>query len=347
MTGQPTWPLLFSRLMARQDLSAADTEWAIGQIFDGAATPAQIGAFAVALRAKGETVEELAGLAGGALSRATPLSLPGRIVDVVGTGGDKSGTVNISSMAAVVTAGAGIGVAKHGNRAVSSSSGSSDVLEALGVRLDVPAERLPEVLSDAGITFVFAPLFHAGFRFAGPVRAELGVPTAFNILGPLVNPARPAASAVGVADATIAPLVAGVFAERGDDAWIVRGDDGLDEITVTTTSTVWRFVDGVVGAETLDPRELGFEVAPLDALVGGDPAHNADVFRRVLGGEVGAIRDAVLLNAGAAIAVHAAGSGSLVDQLSAGVTRARESLDSGAANAVLTRWVEATQRLAG
>ncbi|HUQ00286.1 MAG TPA: anthranilate phosphoribosyltransferase [Aeromicrobium sp.] len=347
MSDQPTWPALFSRLMANEDLSTADTEWAIGQIFDGEATPAQIGAFAVALRAKGETVAELAGLAGGALARATPLALPGRIVDVVGTGGDKSGTVNISSMAAVVTAGAGIGVAKHGNRAVSSASGSSDVLDALGVRLDVAAERLPEVFAEAGITFVFAPLFHAGFRFAGPVRAELGVPTAFNILGPLVNPARPAASLVGVADARIAPLVAGVFAERGDDAWIVRGDDGLDEITVTTTSTVWRPVDGAVVAETLDPQDVGVDIAPLRSLVGGDPAHNADVFRRVLDGEDGAIRDAVIVNAGAAIAVHEAGSGSLVERLAAGMERARESLDSGSAKAVLARWVEATQRLAG
>jgi anthranilate phosphoribosyltransferase len=250
-------------------------------------------------------------------------------------------------MAAVVTAGAGIGVAKHGNRAVSSSSGSSDVLDALGVRLDVPAERLPEVFSDAGITFVFAPLFHSGFRHAGPVRAELGVPTAFNILGPLVNPARPAASLVGVADAAIAALVAGVFADRGDDAWVVRGDDGLDEITVTTTSTVWRPIDGIVTAETIDPRDVGVDVAPIEALVGGDPVHNADVFRRVLDGEAGAIRDAVVLNAGAAIAVHAASAGSLIEQLAAGMERARESLDSGAAKAVLARWVEATQRLAG
>lgn len=340
------WPQLLSRLMAGDDLSAEDTEWAIGQIFDGEATAVQIGAFAVALRAKGETVPELSGMAAGALSRATPLALPGRIVDVVGTGGDRSGTVNLSSMAAVVTAGAGIGVAKHGNRAVSSSSGSSDVLAALGVRLDVPAERLPDVFAAAGITFVFAPLFHAGFRFAGPVRAELGVPTAFNILGPLVNPARPAASAVGVADPAIAPLVAGVFADRGDDAWVVRGDDGLDELTVTTTSTVWRPVDGAIVAETLDPRDVGVSVAQPGDLAGGDPEHNADVFRRVLDGERGPIRDAVLLNAGAAVAVHAAGSGTLVEQVVAGVERATESIDSGAAKNVLDTWIRATQELA-
>jgi anthranilate phosphoribosyltransferase len=338
-----TWPGVLSALMAREDLSASTTEWAIGRIFDGEATPVQIAAFAVALRAKGETVDELSGLAAGALARAVPLALPGRILDIVGTGGDRSGTVNISSMASVVAAGAGIGVAKHGNRAVSSSSGSSDVLTALGVNLDVAPDALPAVFDAAGITFCFAPLFHAGFRFAGPVRAELGVPTAFNILGPLVNPARPKASLVGVADARVAPLIAGVFAQRGDDAWIVRGDDGLDELTVTGTSTVWREVDGQVVAEPLDPRELGIQTVSIEALRGGDPAHNADVFRRVLGGEPGPIRDAVVLNAGAGIAIHEDGSGSVLERLEAGVARAAESLDSGAADSVLERWISATR----
>lgn len=342
-----SWPAILASLMAHEDLTSDATEWAIGQIFEGAATPAQIGAFAVALRAKGETVDELSGLASGALARAIPLTLPGRIVDVVGTGGDRSGTVNISSMAAVVTAGAGIGVAKHGNRAVSSSSGSSDVLSALGISLEVPADRLPQVFAEAGITFVFAPLFHSGFKYAGPVRAELGVPTAFNILGPLVNPARPAASVVGVADAGIAPLVAGVFAARGDDAWVVRGDDGLDEITVTTTSTVWRSVDGSILAETLNPQDLGLAMAEPEALVGGDPQHNADVFRRVLNGETGAVRDAVLLNAGAAIAVHDAGPGTLLERLADGMGRAAQAIDSGAAKQVLETWIDVTQRLAG
>lgn len=328
--------------MSGEDVPAEATRWAITEIFDGAATPVQIAAFAVALRAKGETVAELTGLAEGALSRAVPLGLPGRLLDIVGTGGDRSGTVNISSMSAVVAAGAGIGVAKHGNRAVSSSSGSSDVLAALGINLDVPADALPRVFEAAGITFVFAPLFHSGFRHAGPVRAELGVPTAFNILGPLVNPARPQASAVGVADARIAPLVAGVFGARGSDAWVVRGDDGLDEITVTSTSSVWRSVGGEVVQETLDPRDLGFELAEAGSLAGGDPAANAEVFRRVLAGDEGPVRDAVLLNAGAGIAVHEAGTGSLVAQLQRGVERARESIDSGGAADVLDRWIKAT-----
>jgi anthranilate phosphoribosyltransferase len=337
-----TWPGVLSALMAGEDLPAESTEWAIGEIFDGAASPALIAAFAVALRAKGETVEELSGLAAGALSRAVPLVLPGRVLDIVGTGGDRSGTVNISSMASVVAAGAGVGVAKHGNRAVSSSSGSSDVLSALGIRLDVPAEALPDVFDAAGITFVFAPLFHSGFRHAGPIRAELGVPTAFNILGPLVNPARPDASLVGVADRRIAPLVAGVFDARGADAWVVSGDDGLDEITVTTTSTVWRHVDGSLVTETLDPRDLGLELAEPGALAGGDPAANADVFRRILEGEEGPIRDAVLLNAGAGLAVHEAGPGPLVERVAKGVARARDAVDSGAAAQVLERWVTAT-----
>ena len=195
----------------------------------------------------------------------------------------------------------------------------------------------------AGITFLFAPLFHSGFRHAGPVRAELGVPTAFNILGPLVNPARPAASLVGVADARIAPLILGVFTARGGDTWVVRGDDGFDEITVTTTSTVWRYADGEQVVESLDPRDVGFDLTDdPNALAGGDPSHNADVFRRVLDGETGPIRDAVLLNAGAGLAVHAAAGGSLVDQIADGVERARASIDSGAAAGVLASWIEAT-----
>lgn len=341
-----TWPRVLSALMAGENLPSEATEWAIGEIFDGEATPVQIAAFAVALRAKGETVDELTGLATGALSRAVSLNLPGRILDIVGTGGDRSGSVNISSMSSVVAAGAGIGVAKHGNRAVSSASGSSDVLAQLGINLEVPVESLPEVFAAAGITFLFAPLFHAGFRFAGPVRAELGVPTAFNVLGPLINPARPAASLVGVADRRIAPVIAGVFAARGAEAWVVRGDDGMDELTTTTTSTIWRRVGDDVVEATLEPRDLGFDLAKAGALTGGDAVANAETFRRVLDGEAGPIRDAVLLNAGAGIAVHAAGDGSLEDQIAAGVELARESIDSGAAAQVLAKWIAATADVA-
>lgn len=316
------------------------------EILSGNATAAQIAGFATALRTKGETLAELQGLVDSMLEHATKLAVPGRVVDIVGTGGDMAKTVNISSMSAVVTAGAGVGVVKHGNRAASSASGTADVFEVLGVRLDVPADRIVDVFDRAGITFCFAPVFHPSFRHTGPVRRELGIPTTFNFLGPLVNPALPAASAIGCADVRMAPLMAAVFADRGADAFVFRGDDGLDEITTTTTTRVWEVSGGTVTEGVLDPRELGFSFSSAEALAGGDPTHNAAVFRRVMEGEVSAVRDAVLLNAGAALAAHAAEPGSLVERLAAGIDRARESIDSGAAASTLAKWSAATQALA-
>ena len=237
-------------------------------------------------------------------------------------------------------------VAKHGNRAASSQSGTADVFQVLGVRLDVRAASVPAVLERAGITFCFAPLFHPGLRFTGPPRREIGIATPFNVLGPLVNPARPQASAVGCSDLRTAPLMAQVFADRGDDAFVFRGDDGLDEITTTTTTRVWTVVGAGVVEEVLDPRELGFSLSSPEALRGGDPVHNADVFRRILDGEVSPVRDAVLLNAGAALAAYDGGSGPLLERLAAGVERARASIDSGAARDVLARWSAVTQELA-
>lgn len=341
-----TWPDVLDALVGGQDLDAASTAWAMSAVLDGESTPAQIAAFAVALRAKGISQAELQGLVDALLSRATLVEVPGRVVDVVGTGGDRAKTVNISSMSAVTAAGAGAPVVKHGNRAASSDSGTADVFEVLRVRLDVPAEAVPTVLERAGITFCFAPLFHAGLRFTGPPRREIGIATPFNVLGPLVNPARPAASAVGCADPRMAPLMARVFADRGDDAFVFRGDDGLDEITTTTTTRVWTVGGGTVTEELLDPRDLGFTLSAPEALRGGDPAFNADVFRRVLDGEVSPVRDAVLLNAGAALAAHAGGDAPLLERLGSGVERARESIDSGAARDVLDRWSRVTQELA-
>lgn len=341
-----TWPEILTGLVAGRDLDASSTSWAMDEILAGNATAAQIAGFAMALRSKGETLVELQGLVDSMLQHATLLTVPGRVVDIVGTGGDMAKTVNISSMAAVVTAGAGIGVVKHGNRAASSASGTADVFEVLGVRLDVPAGRIVEVLERAGITFCFAPVFHPSFRHTGPVRRELGVPTTFNFLGPLVNPAQPGASAIGCADARMAPLMAGVFAARGADAFVFRGDDGLDEITTTTTTRVWEVFGGSVTEGLFDPRTLGMTLSSADALRGGDPTYNAGVFRRVVEGEVSPVRDAVLLNAGAAIAAHAATPGKLDERIAAGVERARESIDSGAAAATLARWSAATQELA-
>ncbi len=341
-----TWPDVLTGLVERRDLDTATVAWAMQQILDGEATAAQIAAFAVALRAKGETLPEMQGLVEALLSRATLLDLPGRLVDIVGTGGDRSHTVNISSMSAVVTAGAGVGVVKHGNRAASSSSGTADVFEVLGIRLDVPTDAIGTVLERAGITFCFAPLFHPGLRFTGPPRREIGIATPFNFLGPLVNPARPAASAIGCGDARMAPLMAGVFAERGHDAFVFRGDDGLDEITTTTTTSLWTVRDGAVEVGTLDPRDLGFSLSAPEALRGGDPVYNAAVFERVVDGEVSPVRDAVLLNAGAALAAHAAEAGDPTSRIAAGVERARTSIDSGAARRVLDQWSSVTQELA-
>jgi anthranilate phosphoribosyltransferase len=341
-----SWPQVLSALMGGQDLDADQTAWAMREILTGEATEAQIAGFAVALRAKGETVEEVEGLVRTMYEHAVPMSVPGRFVDIVGTGGDRSRTVNISTMAAVVAAGAGVTVVKHGNRAASSSSGSADVLEALGVRLDVPGDQVGAIAAEAGITFCFASLFHSSMRHAIPVRRELGVATTFNILGPLTNPARPAAQAVGVADRRTAPLVAGVLAARGVDALVFRGEDGLDELTTTTTSSVWVVTgaDGSATEDTLDPADLDIARARPEDLRGADADHNAAVFSRVLAGETGAVRDAVLLNAAAGLAAHAGPEGSLVERLDAGLARARESIDSGAAREKLAGWVQATQR---
>ncbi|MFT4188162.1 MAG: anthranilate phosphoribosyltransferase [Aeromicrobium sp.] len=342
----PTWPDVLQTLTRRDDLDAEQVRWAMGEILAGEASPAHIAALAVGLRTKGETRVELQALADQMLESAIRLEAPGRVLDIVGTGGDRANTVNISSMASVVAAGAGAGVVKHGNRSASSSSGSADVIEALGVRLDVAPERVLDVYGTAGITFCFARVFHPSFRHVGPTRAELGIPTVFNFLGPLTNPAAAQASAVGCADPRMAPLMAGVFADRGADALVFRGDDGLDELTTTTTSRVWVVEGGEVEEATLDPRDLGLEIAPVDALRGGDVAHNAEVFTRVLDGETGPIRDAVLLNAAAGLAAHAAEEGSLAERLATGLKRAAESIDSGAARDVLTRWTAATQEVA-
>ncbi len=336
------WPEVLSALTARHDLSAAQTSWAMGQILSGDATPSQIAGFAVALRTKGETTDELAGLVASMYAHAVPLELEGRWVDVVGTGGDRSFSVNISTMAAIVAAAAGAPVVKHGNRSASSKAGAADVLEELGVRLDLTPARVAEVGREVGLTFCFAPAFHPALRHAAVPRRELGIATPFNVLGPLANPARPAAQAIGCADARLAPLMAGVFARRGVDAWVFRGDDGLDELTTTTTSHVWEVSGGQVSEFDVDPAAVGLALGTAEDLRGGDVTHNAGVVRKLVEGSRGPIRDAVVLNAGAALAVHAGGAGTPLERLRAGMDRAEAALDSGAAGEKLSRWVEAT-----
>ena len=340
-----TWPGLLSALLRKQDLTADDTAWVMGEVMAGDATPAQVAGFAVALRAKGETPEEVAGLVEVMLAEAAPVDVTGRLVDTCGTGGDRAGTVNLSTMAALVVAGSGVPVAKHGNRAASSACGSADLLEALDVVVDLPPSAVGPCLEQAGIAFCFAPVFHPGMRHAAVARRDLGVPTVFNVLGPLTNPARPAAQAVGVSDARLAPVMAGVLARRGTEALVFRGEDGLDELTTTGPSTVWVVQDGSVREEQVDPQALGIARTTLDELRGADAAYNAGVARDVLGGRTGPVRDAVLLNAAAALAAHAGGDGSLVERLQQGWDRAAAALDGGAAAGVLDRWVEVSHAL--
>ncbi len=344
MTELFSWPSVLSTLMAGDDLSSTQTGWAMRQVLAGEATAAQIAGFAVALRAKGETVEEVEGLVATMYEFAVPLSYPGRAVDIVGTGGDRAQTVNISTMAALVTAAAGVPVVKHGNRAASSACGSADVLEGLGIRLDLPVAAVEDVAAEVGITFCFAPVFHAALRHSAVPRRELGVATTFNFLGPLANPARPAAQAVGVADARMAGLLAGVLARRGVDGFVFRGDDGLDELTTTTTSQVWAIVDGDVSEHRLDPAELGIPRAAAGDLTGGDVAVNVAAVHRLLAGDKGPVRDAVLLNAAAGIAAYDVGPGAVVERLGVALARAAEAVDSGAARAKLDQWVAAVQR---
>jgi anthranilate phosphoribosyltransferase len=337
-----SWPNLITSLLAGEDVSRTETAWAMQQVMTGEATSVQLAGFLVALRGKGETVDELAGLVDVMLTHAIRISVPGPALDVVGTGGDRSRSVNISTMASIVAAGAGHRVVKHGNRAASSAAGAADVLEALGVRLDLPAERVAELATEVGITFCFAQAFHPSLRFAGPARRELGIPTAFNFLGPLTNPAQPGVTALGCADQRMAPIMAGVLAARGDTALVFRGDDGLDELSTTAPSSVWQVHEGTVTPLRFDPADVGIPRATLDDLRGGDAAHNAGVVRTVLDGGKGPVRDAVLLNAAAALVAAGVGDGDLVKRMTTALELVNQAVDSGAAAAVLERWVRAS-----
>ncbi|MFE5869770.1 anthranilate phosphoribosyltransferase [Streptomyces roseifaciens] len=338
----PSWPGLLDALLAGRDLTVDDAAWAMDRIMRGEATGAQIAGFLVALRAKGETVAEISGLVRTMYEHARLIEVPGPSVDIVGTGGDGAKTVNISTMSSIVVAGTGVKVVKHGNRAASSASGASDVLEKLGVNLDLGPQRVVEVAEEAGITLCFAVKFHPALRHVAAARRELGIRTVFNVLGPLTNPAKVRAQATGVADARMAPILAGVLAERGSSALVFRGDDGLDELTTTATSKVWVVSGGRVREESFDPRDVGIDLVPVEALRGGDASYNADVARRLLAGETGPVRDAVLLNSAAALVALAPTEEPLAEQIRGGLVRAAESIDSGAARRVLERWALAS-----
>ena len=354
------WVDVLEALLAGEPLNAPTTQWVMAEMLTGGAAPANTAAFLVALRAKGETPEEVGGLVAGMMGASVPLDIPGPVVDTCGTGGDRAHTVNISTMAAVVAAAAGARVAKHGNRAASSQSGSADMLEALGVVIDLPAAAAAEAGRRLGITFCFAPVFHPAMRHIGPIRRELGIRTVFNVLGPLANPARPAAQVLGVPSEGIGELAAGVLAHRGTRALVVHGEDGLDELTVHAPSVVWDVTGDGIERLTIDPTDLGIPAPEPGALRGGSAARNAGIFRTLLDSpreaSVAGLRDAVCLNAAAALVTYAAAGGQLPHalpdpshdlstRLAAALPVTREALDSGAARALLERWITTSQEL--
>jgi anthranilate phosphoribosyltransferase len=345
-----SWPQVLRRLTEGQNLVRGQAAWAMDQIMTGDASQAQIAAFAVAMKMKVPTAAEVSELADVMLSHARPMpsgAIRDDTVDIVGTGGDGANTVNLSTMAAIVVAAAGVPVVKHGNRASSSMAGGADTLEALGVRIDLGPDQVAASLAEVGIGFCFAPVFHPSYRRASAVRREIGVPTVFNLLGPLTNPAWPRAGLIGCAFAELAEVMAGVFAARRSSVLVVHGDDGLDELTTTTTSTIWRVQAGTVDRLTFDPAGFGFARADIDELLGGDAQANAAEARAVLAGTKGPVRDAVVLNAAGAIVAHA-GLSSRAEWLPAwedGLQRASAAIDSGAAEHLLARWVRFSQQV--
>ena len=347
-----TWSDVLTTLLERRDLSVWESTWAMRQVMQGKVSDAQLAGFLVALRAKGETIDEIVGFRDAILEAAVPLPVSPEVLDIVGTGGDRVGTVNISTTAAVIIGATGIPVVKHGNRAASSASGASDVLGALGLELSLSPDHVASVLDRTGITFAWAAAFHPGFKHAGAARAELGIPTVFNMLGPLCNPARAEANAVGVAQLERVPLITGVFRTRGATALVFRGDDGLDELTTTGHSRIWEVSRGDIHEHDLDPRDLGIPLADLSDLIGGSPEHNAEVLRRTLAGEQGPVRDVVLLNAAAGIVAFELSQDAtqvqrpILDRLREGFAKAADAVDDGRASAKLDEWVSVSRELA-
>lgn len=328
--------------MAGEDLTGVEARAAMDEVMGGTATPAQIAAFIVSLRTKGETTEEMTGLVEGMRAAAVTVEIEVPVVDTAGTGGDRSGTFNISTTAALIAAGAGAKVAKHGNRAASSLSGSADVLEALGVRIDLEPEATARMVAEVGFGFFFAPRYHPAMRHAGPVRKELGVPTVFNFLGPLCNPAGATRQALGVSDPLMAERMVGVLANLGSEyAFVYYGEDGLDELTTTGPSYIYRLKDGEVTHAEFTPEDFGVSRARPEDLIGGDAEHNAAITRAVLAGEAGPHRDVSVINAAAAIVVAG-----LADGFVEGVAKAQEAVDTSAAADLLDEVVARSVQLA-
>jgi anthranilate phosphoribosyltransferase len=329
------WSQLLSTLLRGEDLPANDAQVAMNAVLLGEASSAQIAAFVMALRSKGETADELQGMLAAVLDASESVPLDAKFsahsIDIVGTGGDKSHSVNISTMAAFVVAGAGVPVCKHGNRAASSQCGTADVLEALGVKIDLDGAGVARCVEQAGMGFCFAPKFHPAFRHAGPTRKELGVPTAFNLLGPMANPAQVSYMVVGVGDPDMAHKMAHAISGRGvQRAWVVHGHGGLDELSLSGDCTIVEIDHGVVSEFVLNAKDFGLQPADVTAVRGGDPAHNAQVIRDTFSGTRGAVRDIVVFNAAAGLVVAGVAS-----HMADGIERAQASIDSGAANNVV------------
>ena len=343
---QTQWDVHISRLQLGLDLEANDVQWCMNEILNGSADIETIKSFLIALKTKGETSEEVGALVSQMYQHCAPISINERAVDTVGTGGDGAHTINISTTAAIIAAAAGVKVVKHGNRAASSKSGAADLLEALGININLDGVGVQKTFESLGIGFCFAPVFHPAMRFAAPARKELGTPTVFNILGPLANPAQPKAAAIGVANDRMHLVMAQVLGDRGVDGFVFRGDDGLDEITLATTTSVLSIGGGEISSDRIDPLDFDIQRAPISALVGGDAIENARITTAIFAGEKGAPRDAVVLNAAAAIAAYDARFElNLHNRMALGISRAIEAIDSGGATRLVAKWAELTQKL--
>jgi anthranilate phosphoribosyltransferase len=341
-----SWSALTQKLASGLDLERDEIQAVMRQILEGQSDIEDVKSFLLALKEKGETPDEVGALIEVMYAHAAPISITERAVDTVGTGGDGAHTINISTTAAIIAAAAGARVVKHGNRAVSSKSGASDFLEALGVIPGLDGAGVERTVRELGIGFCFAPVFHPAMRFAAPARKELGVPTVFNILGPLANPAKPKAAAIGVANERMHLVMAQVLAEKGCDGFVFRGDDGLDEITLATTTSVLSIGRGEIKSDRIDAKDFGMANSPIEAIVGGDAAENARISRAIFAGERGAPRDAVLLNAAAAIAAFDGELESDIKvRLTTGLDRAIKAVDSGAARDLLEKWAALTQEI--
>ena len=343
---QSRWDLHISRLNAGLDLESDDVQWCMNEILTGKADKEITKQFLLALKEKGETSEEVGALVAQMYQHCAPISISERAVDTVGTGGDGAHTINISTTAAIIAAAAGVKVVKHGNRAASSKSGSADLLEALGININLDGVGVERTFREIGIGFCFAPVFHPAMRYAAPARKELGVPTVFNILGPMANPAKPQAAAIGVANHRMHLIMAQVLANRGVDGFVFRGDDGLDEITLATTTSVLTIGKGEISSDLIDPQDFNIQRAPISALVGGDSTENARITMAIFAGERGAPRDAVVLNAAAAIAAYDARFDlNLHERMALGVSRATDAIDLGTSTRLVAQWASLTQKL--